>query len=103
MEYRVSFTVAEYGYDPGTADRLWQELSSSLPACEPVVASSKKTGELWVSFRVEAGHEDAATAQSLAWHCVATALVETGGYPDRGLWLLETSVERSNNSKSATF
>jgi hypothetical protein len=96
MEYRVRYTVANYGFDADIADRVWQRLTEADPASEPIISGSTETGELSASFIVDASVGDAIAIEEFARACFHEALAQTTEMD--GLWFLDAQIERENAS-----
>jgi hypothetical protein len=97
MEYRTRYTVADYGFDAGIADRVWQRLTEADPTSEPVISGSTETGELSASFVVAFTDGDAIAVEEFARACLHEALVQSTEV-DR-LWFLDAQIEREEASE----
>jgi hypothetical protein len=54
MEVRFSFTIAEHGFDVEAAERFLDGFLTAHPETGPVVSQNIRTGELSVTFSVDA-------------------------------------------------
>lgn len=98
MEVRLSFTVAEHGYDPENGERFLEGFTSAFPGGGPSVSQDTGAGTLTVTFALDAKDAKEAIEEGLR---VFVAGASESGLRPTDVLDIEASVVAAEESEAA--